>query len=120
MLLSTAVYDTEVILYRNWGESKLLGLCSVVWWGPCTTFTFRLPIYERQMKTNIMLFFFTVCPLFWRRFATDQGVYCFKLITEFMTWHDARDKCGEYGADLSSVRGEEEADFVKNQVQLCG
>ena len=71
------------------------------------------------MKTNIMLFL-TVCPLFWRRFATDLGVYCFKLITEFMTWHDARDKCGEYGADLSSIRGDEEADFVKNQVQLCG
>ena len=37
-----------------------------------------------------------------------------------MTWHDARDKCAEYGGDLVSIRGEEEADFVKNQVQLCG
>lgn len=61
-----------------------------------------------------------MCPLFWRRFSTDQGVYCFKLITEFLTWHEARDKCAEYGADLVSIRGEEEADFVKNQVQLCG
>ncbi|KAK2558540.1 Snaclec stejaggregin-A subunit beta-3 [Acropora cervicornis] len=61
-----------------------------------------------------------VCPLFWRRFSTDQGVYCFKLNTDFMTWHDARDKCAEYGGDLVSIRGEEEADFVKNQVQLCG
>ena len=62
----------------------------------------------------------TVCPLFWRRFSTDQGVYCFKLMTDFNTWHAARDKCAEYGADLASIRGEEEADFVKNQVQLCG
>lgn len=61
-----------------------------------------------------------MCPLFWRRFSTDQGVYCFKLNTDFMTWHDARDKCAEYGGDLVSIRGEEEADFVKNQVQLCG
>ena len=61
-----------------------------------------------------------MCPLFWRRFSTDQGVYCFKLMTDFNTWHAARDKCAEYGADLASIRGEEEADFVKNQVQLCG
>lgn len=61
-----------------------------------------------------------MCPLFWRRFSTDQGVYCFKLMTEFLTWHDARDKCAEYGADLVSIKGEEEADFIKNQVQLCG
>lgn len=61
-----------------------------------------------------------MCPLFWRRFSTDQGVYCFKLNTDFMTWYDARDKCAEYGGDLVSIRGEEEADFVKNQVQLCG
>jgi len=41
-------------------------------------------------------------------------------MTDFNTWHAARDKCAEYGADLASIRGEEEADFVKNQVQLCG
>ena len=41
-------------------------------------------------------------------------------MTEFLTWHDARDKCAEYGADLVSIKGEEEADFIKNQVQLCG
>ena len=41
-------------------------------------------------------------------------------MTDFSTWHAARDKCAEYGADLASIRGEEEADFVKNQVQLCG
>lgn len=61
-----------------------------------------------------------MCPLFWRRFSTDQGVYCFKLNTDFLTWHEARDKCAEYGGDLVSIRGDEEADFVKNQVQLCG
>ena len=66
------------------------------------------------------MLFPTVCPLFWRRFSTDQGVYCFKLNTDFLTWHEARDKCAEYGGDLVSIRGEEEADFVKNQVQLCG
>lgn len=42
------------------------------------------------------------------------------MMTDFNTWHAARDKCAEYGADLASIRGEEEADFVKNQVQLCG
>lgn len=41
-------------------------------------------------------------------------------MTDFNTWHAARDKCAEYGADLASIKGEEEADFVKNQVQLCG
>ena len=79
----------------------------------------RRALNLNHLNLTLMLFH-TVCPLFWRRFSTDQGVYCFKLMTEFLTWHDARDKCAEYGADLVSIRGEEEADFVKNQVQLCG
>ncbi|KAJ7385571.1 hypothetical protein OS493_015153 [Desmophyllum pertusum] len=77
-------------------------------------------IIENTKEKSSRRFNNKMCPLFWRRFSTDQGVYCFKLMTDFNTWHAARDKCAEYGADLASVKGEEEADFIKNQVQLCG
>lgn len=77
-------------------------------------------IIENTRSKSSKRFNNKMCPLFWRRFSTDQGVYCFRLMTDFNTWHGARDKCAEYGADLASIKGEEEADFVKNQVQLCG
>lgn len=60
------------------------------------------------------------CPLFWKRFMTDKHAFCYKLVTEYLSWSDARDKCGTYGGDLVSITSHEEQVFVQQELLSCG
>lgn len=51
---------------------------------------------------------------------TDTHAYCYKLVTEYLTWADARDKCGTYGGDLVSINTHEEQIFVQQELLFCG
>jgi hypothetical protein len=51
---------------------------------------------------------------------TDRYAYCYKLITEYLSWPEARDKCGTYGGDLVSINTHEEQVFVQSEILTCG
>ena len=58
--------------------------------------------------------------MFWKRFMTDEDAFCYKLVTEYLTWSAARDKCASYGGDLVSINSHEEQAFVQHELLACG
>ena len=51
---------------------------------------------------------------------TDKHAFCYKLVTEYLSWSEARDKCGTYGGDLVSITSHEEQVFAQQELLSCG
>ena len=51
---------------------------------------------------------------------TDEEAHCYKLITEYLMWSEARDKCATFGGDLVSITSHEEQAFIQHELLACG
>ena len=51
---------------------------------------------------------------------TDRYAYCYQLVTEYLSWSQARDKCVTLGGDLVSINSHEEQAFVQEELLTCG
>ncbi|XP_048584634.1 uncharacterized protein LOC5519916 isoform X2 [Nematostella vectensis] len=77
-------------------------------------------VMENPHKKEDKKYAYRSCPTFWRRYETNDDIFCLRSIPEFLTWQQARDKCATFGADLASIGTISENMFINNGMRICG
>jgi len=60
------------------------------------------------------------CPVLWRKFEDEDGMWCFRQISKFEAWETAKSSCEIEGGKLASVLSTEEQRFITDELMLCG
>ena len=50
---------------------------------------------------------------------TSDAKYCYKVVTESLTWAGARQKCQDDGGDLACFGSEQEKEYLAAQCEGC-
>ncbi|XP_048584633.1 uncharacterized protein LOC5519916 isoform X1 [Nematostella vectensis] len=87
--------------------------------GDVNAYTTTFIMNNNDAKEDVR-FYKKNCPIFWRRYETDNGIFCYKTVTELKSWQESNDKCQQYGAELTSITNQQEADFISKDLKLCG
>ncbi|XP_047128740.1 uncharacterized protein LOC100202087 isoform X2 [Hydra vulgaris] len=60
------------------------------------------------------------CPVLWKKLETDNGVWCYRVISKLRTWKEAEKTCELEGGKLASIISDDERNFIANVIRPCG